>query len=152
MATTADLFFVIHDWMFTVEIMMASLTMPVVIKFFDEGNVADDDEQDAEYQRSMKRVKCIKWSANSTYYTLTIGWYVVSLITGSFIWRMSVNLLYFFITSVFLVALLSIRRMITAVNTNERLKPNKSLMTINLVTFSFEFLVSLIVLILATQV
>ena len=152
MATTADLFFVIHDWMFTVEIMMASLTMPVVIKFFDEGNVADDDEQDAQYQKSMRRVNCIKWSANSTFYALITGWYVVSLIEGLFIWRMSVNLLYFFITTVFLVALLSIRRMITAVNTNERLKPNKSLMTINLVTFSFEFLVILIVLILATKV
>ena len=131
---------------------MASLTMPIVIKFFDEGNVADDDEQEAEYNKNMKRVKRIKYSANSIFYTLTMGWYVGSLITGSFIWRMSVNFLYFFITSVFLVALLSIRRMITAVNTNERLKPNKSLMTINLVTFSFEFLVSLIVLILATQV
>ena len=88
--------------------------------------------------------------ANVSFSVLTISWYIVSAVTGSFIWRTSMNVIFFFITLVFMGALLNIRKMITTVNANERLKPNHTLMNVNLVTFAFESIVFLNVFVLAT--
>ena len=40
--------------------------------------------------------------------------------TGDFFWRMSINVIYFFITTVFMFALRKIKNMVTTVNVNER--------------------------------
>ena len=74
----------------------------------------------------------------------------MSAITGSFVWRMGIDVLFFFITTVFMVALLRIKRMITRMNSFERLKPNYTLMNINLVTFAFEWIVYMNVFTVAT--
>ena len=52
LATTGDLAFVIHDWLFIQEIMMASLTLPIALKLFNKDVVDDrdvEDELDREY-------------------------------------------------------------------------------------------------------
>ena len=36
LATIADLAFVLHDWLFTEQIMMASLTMPIAIQMINK--------------------------------------------------------------------------------------------------------------------
>ena len=41
LASTGDLAFILHDWLFTEQIIMASLNMPIAIKFFNE-NLGDD--------------------------------------------------------------------------------------------------------------
>ena len=63
---------------------------------------------------------------------------------------MGINVLFFFITTVFMVSLLRIRRMISTVNPSERLKPNHTLMNINFVTFAAEWIIYLIVFSVAT--
>ena len=52
LATTGDLAFVIHDWLFIQEIFMASLTLPIALKLFNKGAEDDgdvEDEFDKEY-------------------------------------------------------------------------------------------------------
>ena len=83
---------------------------------------------------------------------LTAVWFVISALTGSFVWRMGIDMLFFFITTVFLVALLKIKKMILSVNKTNKFKPNVALMNWNFCLFAFESLIYLIVFILATQV
>ena len=41
LASTGDLAFIFHDWLFTEQVMMASLNMPIAMKLFNE-DVVDD--------------------------------------------------------------------------------------------------------------
>ena len=152
LGTTGDLFFIIHDWLFSVEIMMASLTMPIAVKLFNEevgDDIDGDSNRDTDYFKDKRRVKYIKWLAHLTFCVLTMIWFIGSAVTGSFIWRMGDNVLWLFIMTVFLTALLRIKSMITKMNTNEKLKPNHTLMNINLITFSIEWIISLNIFVLA---
>ena len=38
LATTGDICFLLHDWIFTEQYVAASLNMPIIIKIFSEGN------------------------------------------------------------------------------------------------------------------
>ena len=60
-----------------------------------------------------------------------------------------VNLLWAFITTVFFIALIKIRKLITSVNVNERLKPNLTLMNINLATFALSWILYSIIFVLS---
>ena len=85
MATTGDLIFIIHDWFFSVEIMMASLTMPIAIKLFNEevgDDIDSDTTRDTDYFKDKQRVKHIKWLVNVAFYVLTVIWFIGSAITG----------------------------------------------------------------------
>ena len=66
---------------------------------------------------------------------ITLVWYILSVSHGSYVWRVSINLLWAFITTVFLAALIKIKKLITSVNVNERLQPNHTLMNVNLAAF-----------------
>ena len=53
LATTGDLAFVIHDWLFTIEIMMASLTLPTALKLLNK-DVDDDRDVKDDFNREYK--------------------------------------------------------------------------------------------------
>ena len=153
LATIGDSAFIIHDWLFTLETMMASLQMPIAIKLFNVENEGDfESESDSEFLREKRRVRNIKWLANLVFCIITIAWFTVSTMTGSFVWRMSIDMVWLYITTVYIVSLLKIRKMINKVNKTERLKPNHDLMRVNLASFVYEWIIYLNVFIFATQV
>ena len=153
LATIGDSAFIIHDWLFTLETMMASLQMPIAIKLFNVENEGDfESESDSEFLREKRRVRNIKWLANLVFCMITIAWFTVSTMTGSFVWRMSIDMVWLYITTVYIVSLLKIRKMINKVNKTERLKPNHDLMRVNLASFVYEWIIYLNVFIFATQV
>lgn len=133
--------------------MMASFQMPIAIKLFNEENEVDfESESDNEFLRMKRRVRNIKWLANLVFCIITITWFTVSTITGSFVWRMSIDMVWLYITTVYIVSLLRIRKMINKVNRTERLKPNHDLMRVNLASFIFNWIIYLNVFIFATLV
>ena len=133
--------------------MMASFQMPIAIKLFNEENEVDfESESDNEFLRMKRRVRNIKWLANLVFCIITITWFTVSTITGSFVWRMSIDMVWLYITTVYIVSLLRIRKMINKVNRTERLKPNHDLMRVNLASFIYEWIIYLNVFIFATLV
>ena len=69
---------------------------------------------------------------------MTIAWFTLSVITGNFIWRFSINVVFFFLTIVFLVSLFRIRKMIKKINTVKRFETNRRLLNLNLITFFVE--------------
>ena len=77
-------------------------------------------------------------AANVTFYTVVTIWLCLSLVTGKFVWRMTINVVFLIITSVYVVALLRIRKFIAQVNQRKHLTPNQLLMNLNLATFSLE--------------
>ena len=132
---------------------MASFQMPIAIKLFNEENEVDfESESDNEFLRMKRRVRNIKWLANLVFCIITITWFTVSTITGSFVWRMSIDMVWLYITTVYIVSLLRIRKMINKVNRTERLKPNHDLMRVNLASFIFNWIIYLNVFIFATLV
>ena len=132
---------------------MASFQMPIAIKLFNEENEVDfESESDNEFLRMKRRVRNIKWLANLVFCIITITWFTVSTITGSFVWRMSIDMVWLYITTVYIVSLLRIRKMINKVNRTERLKPNHDLMRVNLASFIYEWIIYLNVFIFATLV
>ena len=151
LATIGDLAFIIHDWLFTLETMMASLQMPIAIKLFNE-DYERESLADANFSMEMRRVRNIKWLANLTFCMIAVAWFTVSTVTGMFVWRMSIDMVWLYITTVYIASLLKIRKMINKVNKTERLRPNHDLMRMNLATFIFEWLVYLNVFVVATQV
>ena len=76
-------------------------------------------------------------------------WFFASVITGSFLWRMGINVVFFYITVIFMIGLLSIKSFIAKINTKDQFKPNHQLMNVNLGTFTGEFVIYLVVLIMA---
>ena len=132
---------------------MASFQMPIAIKLFNEENEVDfESESDNEFLREKRRVRNIKWLANLVFCIITIAWFTVSTITGSFVWRMSIDMVWLYITTVYIVSLLRIRKMINKVNRTERLKPNHDLMRVNLASFIFNWIIYLNVFIFAMLV
>ena len=132
---------------------MASFQMPIAIKLFNEENEVDfESESDNEFLRMKRRVRNIKWLANLVFCIITITWFTVSTITGSFVWRMSIDMVWLYITTVYIVSLLRIRKIINKVNRTERLKPNHDLMRVNLASFIYEWIIYLNVFIFATLV
>ena len=85
LASTGDLAFIIHDWLFTEQIMMASFNMPIAIKLFNEdlgddsGNYDECENRSSVYFKDKRRVKNIKWLANLSMYTITLVWYILSV-------------------------------------------------------------------------
>ena len=69
---------------------------------------------------------------------MTIAWFTLSVTTGNFIWRFSINVVFFFLTIVFLVSLFRIRKMIQKINTVKRFETNRRLLNLNLITFFIE--------------
>lgn len=71
------------------------------------------------------------------FYSITVGWFVTSVVTGKLMWRLTSNLVLSFITAVFTISLLKIKRLLDkAVDIKDVAVPNKCLFVINLVTFS----------------
>ena len=103
-ASVGDLFFVIHDWLFTEEILRASLMMPIAIQMMYS-------EEDVR-KKAMLRAERIVLACRIIFYSLTASWFLLSVITGEFLWRMSINLLFLYVTAFFLVSLCKIRSMI----------------------------------------
>ena len=84
LASTGDLAFIFHDWLFTEQVMMASLNMPIAIKLFNEDvedNLGDDDDgtRGSIYSKDKRRVNRIKWLANLTMCAMTLVWYILSV-------------------------------------------------------------------------
>ena len=55
---------------------------------------------------------------------LSATWFLASLITGSFLWRMGINVVFFYITVIFMIGLLKIKSFIVKINTKGQFKPN----------------------------
>ena len=130
LATVADLFFILHDWVFTEQIFHASLTIPIVICLYK-----DVQRLQADAKVAMK----IRYAVNITFYLLTLTWFLISLINGKFIWRMAVSTLFFIEGLVFLVSLMLIRGYIQKVNSRKQFKPNNCLMYVNLLMIGLEW-------------
>ena len=107
--------------------------MPIAIKLFT-------DEEEVDGKEKSRAIRC-RWLVNLAFFVLAISWFVTSAVTGDFSWRMRINVLFFFVTVIFVVSLLRIRRLISTVNFSERLSPNHCLMNLNLVTFASECLI-----------
>ena len=106
-AALGDFWFIIHDWIFTEQYLSASLMMPAAIKMFEqEGSLK------VNFEREKK--KALVWIRllNVTFYLLTISWLIVTSITGNFLWRMAISMVFLFVTIVFLKSLCSIRRLL----------------------------------------
>ena len=128
-ATLADAFFFTHDWIFIEQMLSASLTMPIALNWI---------RNYCEIEAAEKRVKSILSVVNVAFYVLLILWFLVSAVTGKFLWRMSVNLLSLFTTVIYVVSLLRIKRIISQINNRQQFKPNIFLMNLNLYTFALE--------------
>ena len=98
-----DLFFILHDWVFTEQYLSASLLMPIAITMI---------EGESDTEKEKKRARLIVIICQIIFYSMTIAWFTLSVITGNFIWRFSINVVFFFLTIVFLVSLFRIRKMI----------------------------------------
>ena len=100
---------------------------------------------DSKTLESKKRnAKLITIALNIAFYFVVMAWFCLSLITGKFIWRMTINVVFFFITTVYVVSLCRIRKTIERFNTRKDLKPNDHLINLNLATFTLELVVYVI--------
>lgn len=71
---------------------MASLTMSIAIRLFSASN----EDYENNFEKEKQRANCIRWTVNITFYTLTATWFMISAITGSILWRLGINVLFFF--------------------------------------------------------
>ena len=62
-------------------------------------------------------VKWLRILASGLFYVLLACWFILTVTTQSFIWRMGINVLYLFLTGVFLWSLMRIKCLIERVNT-----------------------------------
>ena len=60
----------------------------------------------------------------------------MSILTGKFLVRMSINVVFFFVTAIFMTSLLRIKHQISAIDSKKVLKVNYALMNMNLVTYA----------------
>ena len=72
------------------------------------------------------------------FYVLILAYFLVSTITGKFIWRTSINLLFFYIAAVFCFSLLKIRGLIEYLSRRATIRTNKWLLNISLAMFIAE--------------
>lgn len=128
-ASLGDLFFILHDWIFTQQYLSASLLMPIAITMID-------GESDTEKQKV--RAKRIVVTLQVIFYTMTLAWFILSVLSGSLIIRFSINIVFIFLTLVFLVSLYRIKSLIQKVNNVKHFETNHRLLNLNLVTFIVE--------------
>ena len=114
--------------------------MPMAIDMFTGEKLNEKDK---------RRATLIIRYSNVAFYTLALAWFLVSAITGNFVWRMSVNLCFFFITFVFMISLIRINRFISQINSRKQFKANTNLMSVNLITFAIEAILFLISFVLS---
>lgn len=100
-ASVGDALFVIHDWLFTEQFFFASLAMPIAVNVFNLG-----EEEVRERKARAKRLTIV---ARYSFYLLLLSWFLVSTITGKFLYRMSINIIFFYITLVFTLSLCRIK-------------------------------------------
>ena len=123
-ATIGDTFFVIHDWLFTEQFLQSSLILPVAMDLLNQ-----DDYLMKEQTKMASRVLC---TARTAYYCMVVVWAVSSILTGLFVVRFAINILFSFITVIFTLSLLRIRRLISKIDAKRMLQVNYRLMNINL--------------------
>lgn len=98
----------IHDWLYIKELLSASLTLPIVMENFLKPN--------AKYKENRRANQIVK-GANLGFYLITMIWFLCSSITGSFAWRMSISLVFLFMTLVLLWSICHINNLIRKTNT-----------------------------------
>ena len=119
--------------------------MPLAINLFDQ----EGDQQVLEYQRQKTSAQNKCKFVSFTFVAMTSVWFLASLITGNFVWRMTINLVLFYMTIVFLFSLWRIRSLIKKLNKDTSFKPNTALLNLNLVTFAMESIVFAVLGVLA---
>ena len=124
-----DLFFILHDWLFTEQYLKASLLMPIALELF---------EQESDTEKKKKQAKRIILVVRVLFYSMTSVWFVFSAISGNLSVRVFIALIFIYITVVFMVSLFKIRSLINRVNTCRTLQTNHRLLNLNLVTSAAE--------------
>ena len=104
-----DAFYAIHDWLFIEQFLFASLAMPIAV------NMVGCDEDQLEEKKT--RAKKITLVARYSFYALLFAWFLLSSISGQFLYRMSINLIFFYQTVVFTLSLCAIKRLIYQIDT-----------------------------------
>lgn len=108
--------------------------MPLALKMVDP----HESEDIGYYQKEKRKAKIFTRLANVIFYVLILAYFLVSTITGKFIWRTSINLLFFYIAAVFCFSLLKIRGLIEYLSRRATIKTNNWLLNISLAMFIAE--------------
>ena len=134
MATIGNISFAIHDWIFTQEYLNASMMMPLALKMVDPRSSEDIEY----YNRQKRKAKVITWITTALFYILIIAYFFVSTITANFVWRTSINAIFFYIAAIFCISLLKIRRLIKDQKQRKKYRTNTGLLNITFLTFALE--------------
>lgn len=132
----ADVFYIMHDWLLTEQLMMMSLTLPIATNFYK----ANDLETLNKSRESAKKIRII---TNIIIYSLIIIWFTGSLVTNLFIWRMGISFVIAYQIGIFVVSLMSLRNIIGRLVNKEQFKINSwslyTLLISSAITFAFCF-------------
>ena len=82
--------------------------LPAAIDFFGQSREA------VELQK--KRTRCIVLAVRTSFYTMLVTWSFFSIYTGKFVVRMAINVIFFFITAIFMGSLLRIKKLIAVID------------------------------------
>ena len=107
-ATVGNIFFAIHDWIFTQEYLTASLMMPLAMKMVDPHS----SEDIGYYIRKKANAVIISRISTAAFYTMIVAYFFISTIYGDLVWRTSINVIFFYIAAIFCFSLLRIKRLI----------------------------------------
>ena len=129
----------VHDWVFLEQYLAASLTMPIAVSIFRGAT---------DISPQMKRVKTVMLYANVAFYTVTLGWFLVSVITTKFFWRMSMDVITLTIASVFLTSFYQIGKVIRRENFRQGFVPSKQVIMAHLIVIFSEVSIFSVILVM----
>ena len=128
-ATLGDLFFLVHDWLFTEQYVAASLLMPIAVSIQSRPSAALDGEK----QRAKRTIT----ACNAGFYVLTAAWFGVSIYSGKFVWRTGSNFIFAVVLVTLSVTLFRIKQLIERMNATKLLKTNYWLINVNMLIMCF---------------
>ena len=107
------------------------------------------DNNELKLQSLKRQTTMIVWGVRIFFYILVIVWTVLSIKTGKFEVRMSIDILFLFTTAVFTSSLLVIKKQISRIDEERVLNINYTLMNINLTTYAIQTFVYCLAFILS---
>lgn len=91
-----NFFFLIHDWLFIEQYINVSLVMPIAVRTINSN-------EDIVSEKAQARTLIV--TASAVFYSLLIGWFILSATTGTFSFRTTYNVVVVYMALVFVVSL-----------------------------------------------
>ena len=136
-----DLLLMQYDWLFFEQYLSAGLMMPIALDMLSD---------EKSYEQRQVRANRKKIVIKVVFYTVLIGWFIATVVTGNFIVRLSMTGIYVFIGGVYLFSLRSIKKAMMKLeskNEKEGLLQNKFLVRGYFVIYTVNILVEMAVFI-----